>query len=80
MNCIELVELVTELVRSMAPAVESGEPLRRAAVIFNPSKVTDWITFRRHVEYELKSRGWDRAPRSGRGSIRPPWPPWAARR
>ena len=54
-------ELVTELVRSMTPAVESGDPLRRAAVIFNPAKVTDWITFRRHVEYELKSRGWDRA-------------------
>ncbi len=54
-------ELVTELVRSMAPAVESAEPLRRAAVIFNPAKVTDWITFRRHVEYELKSRGWERA-------------------
>jgi diacylglycerol kinase family enzyme/membrane-associated phospholipid phosphatase len=54
-------ELVTELVRSMTPVVESGDPLRRAAVIFNPAKVTDWITFRRHVEYELKSRGWDRA-------------------
>ena len=54
-------ELVTELVRSKAPAVESGDPLRRAAVIFNPAKVTDWITFRRHVEYELKSRGWERA-------------------
>jgi len=55
-------ELVGEIVRSRAVAEEPPvAPLRRAAVIFNPAKVTDWITFRRHVEYELKSRGWDRA-------------------
>ncbi len=54
-------ELVTELVRSRAPVVENATRPPRAAVIFNPSKVTDWITFRRHVEYELKSRGWERA-------------------
>jgi diacylglycerol kinase (ATP) len=55
-------ELVGEIVRSRAVAEEvPAVPLRRAAVIFNPAKVTDWITFRRHVEYELKSRGWDRA-------------------
>ena len=55
-------ELVGEIVRSRAVAEEvTVVPLRRAAVIFNPAKVTDWITFRRHVEYELKSRGWDRA-------------------
>jgi diacylglycerol kinase (ATP) len=55
-------ELVGEMVRSRAVAeVAPIAPLRRAAVIFNPAKVTDWITFRRHVEYELKSRGWDRA-------------------
>jgi diacylglycerol kinase (ATP) len=55
-------ELVGEIVRSRALADEPPvAPLRRAAVIFNPAKVTDWITFRRHVEYELKSRGWDRA-------------------
>src|SRR4029453_8530394 len=48
--------------RSRAIAEESpAAPLRRAAVIFNPTRVTDWITFRRHVEYELKTRGWDRA-------------------
>ena len=35
-------------------------PPRRAAVIYNPSKVLDWVTFRRHVEYELESRGWVR--------------------
>jgi diacylglycerol kinase family enzyme/membrane-associated phospholipid phosphatase len=55
-------ELVGEIVRSRALAdAPPAAPLRRAAVIFNPAKVTDWITFRRHVEYELKSRGWDRA-------------------
>jgi diacylglycerol kinase family enzyme len=54
-------ELVTEMVRSLAPTPLSTEPLRRAAVIYNPAKVTDWVTFRRHVEYELKTRGWDRA-------------------
>jgi diacylglycerol kinase (ATP) len=55
-------ELVGEIVRSrtVAEVVPAVPPLR-AAVIFNPAKVTDWITFRRHVEYELKSRGWDRA-------------------
>jgi diacylglycerol kinase family enzyme len=55
-------ELVGEIVRSRISAEEPpAVPLKRAAVIFNPAKVTDWITFRRHVEYELKSRGWDRA-------------------
>ena len=29
-------------------------------MIFNPTKVTDWATFRRHVDYELKTRGWER--------------------
>ena len=55
-------ELVGEIVRSRVIAEEpSAAPLRRAAVIYNPARVTDWITFRRHVEYELKSRGWARA-------------------
>jgi diacylglycerol kinase (ATP) len=55
-------ELVGEIVRSRAIAEEpSAAPPQRAAVIYNPAKVTDWITFRRHVEYELKTRGWDRA-------------------
>jgi diacylglycerol kinase (ATP) len=55
-------ELVGEIVRSRAIAEEPpAAQLRRAAVIFNPTRVTDWITFRRHVEYELKIRGWDRA-------------------
>jgi diacylglycerol kinase (ATP) len=48
-------QLVTEL-RAVP------EPTRqRCAVIYNPAKVTDWTTFRRHVEYELFSRGWERA-------------------
>ena len=55
-------ELVGEIVRSRTVAeVVTGVPPPRAAVIFNPAKVTDWITFRRHVEYELKARGWQRA-------------------
>jgi len=55
-------ELVGEIVRSRAATEDVPiAPLRRAAVIYNPAKVTDWITFRRHVEYELKSRGWERA-------------------
>jgi diacylglycerol kinase (ATP) len=48
-------ELVTEM-------LSTPEPNRkRCAVIYNPAKVTDWVTFRRHVDYELASRGWDRA-------------------
>ena len=56
-------ELVGEIVRSRDCHRGRPPPSRpqRAAVIFNPAKVTDWITFRRHVEYELKSRGWERA-------------------
>ena len=44
----------------------------RAAVIFNPTKVIDWVTFRRHVEYELHAAagtrrcGW-RPPPTTRG-------------
>lgn len=53
-------DLVTEIVRSRAPDEEQQGPPRRAAVIYNPSKVVDWVTFRRHVEYELESRGWVR--------------------
>jgi diacylglycerol kinase (ATP) len=53
-------ELVTEMVRAKVTE-PPPEQRRRAAVIFNPTKVTDWVTFRRHVEYELKTRGWDRA-------------------
>ena len=52
-------DFVTEIVRARAPLPEDHVP-RRAAVIYNPSKVVDWVTFRRHVEYELKTRGWER--------------------
>jgi diacylglycerol kinase family enzyme/membrane-associated phospholipid phosphatase len=54
-------DLVTEMVRNNNVTQNPPEQRRRAAVIFNPTKVTDWVTFRRHVEYELKTRGWDRA-------------------
>jgi len=55
-------ELVGEIVRTRAVGEEPpAVPPPRAAVVYNPAKVTDWITFRRHVEYELKSRGWERA-------------------
>lgn len=51
-------DLVTEMVRSRQPGAEPDGPPRRAAVIVNPSKVLDWVTFRRQVEYELAERGW----------------------
>ena len=50
-------ELVTEMVRSKAVEPVPAERRLRAAVIYNPTKVTDWVTFRRHVEYELKHPG-----------------------
>lgn len=50
-------DLVTELVRGKTSHDGDGPP-RRAAVIFNPAKVVDWVTFRRQVEYELAERGW----------------------
>jgi diacylglycerol kinase (ATP) len=52
-------ELVTELVRSKAQVVPPT-PQKRCAVIVNPARVTDWTTFRRHVEYQVKTRGWQR--------------------
>jgi diacylglycerol kinase (ATP) len=55
-------ELVTEIVRARTPTPTPEDHVpRRAAVIYNPVKVTDWVTFRRHVEWELRSRGWERA-------------------
>lgn len=54
-------DLVTDLVRTLTPAPPPPDvPPRRCAVIYNPAKVTDWVTFRRHVEYELRTRGWQR--------------------
>ncbi|MGJ3508230.1 diacylglycerol kinase family protein [Enemella sp. A6] len=46
--------------RSRALARDGTELKPRCAVILNPSKVTDEATFRRHVHYELSSRGWAR--------------------
>jgi len=51
-------ELVTQLVRSKAPSSIRAADRKRCAVIYNPARVTDWVTFRRHVSYELKTRGW----------------------
>jgi diacylglycerol kinase (ATP) len=54
-------DLVTEITRTRAVEPVSLERRKRAAVIYNPTKVRDWVTFRRHVEYELRTRGWDKA-------------------
>ena len=54
-------DLVTEMTRPRAVEPVPVERRKRAAVIYNPTKVTDWVTFRRHVEYELRTRGWDKA-------------------
>lgn len=54
------LDVVTDLVRSRAPAEEIDGPPKRAAIIVNPSKIVDWVSFRRHVEYELQARGWVR--------------------
>ncbi|MGD7788999.1 diacylglycerol kinase family protein [Propionibacteriaceae bacterium Y1700] len=42
------------------PAPIPAEVEKRCAVIYNPSKVQDWVTFRRHVEYELAKRSYSR--------------------
>jgi diacylglycerol kinase (ATP) len=52
-------EIVQELVRDLQSRQEAEQPQgARCAVIYNPTRVTDWPTFRRRVEYELRSRGW----------------------
>ena len=56
---VPVQELMTEIVRSKIVSTLSA-PARRAAVIFNPTKVTDWAMFRRRVDYELTARGWQR--------------------
>ncbi len=55
-------EIVQELVRDLQTRPVTHEPgANRCAVIYNPIKITDWTTFRRRVEYELRSRGWQPA-------------------
>jgi diacylglycerol kinase (ATP) len=51
-------EIVSELVRRKPVPELEGRPPRRCAVVYNPAKVTDYAAFRRHVEYEVSSRGW----------------------
>lgn len=49
-----------DLVWSPTAAVETAPSAPRCAIVFNPTKITDWVTFRRHVEYELTRRGYSR--------------------
>ena len=53
-----VVEIVRERREAAHPTSTANQ--KRCAVIYNPVKVTDWVVFRRHVEYELKTRGWAR--------------------
>lgn len=46
---------------SVTEALPETGGRRRCAVIYNPTKVRDVVTFQRHIEYELRSRGWERA-------------------
>ncbi|MVA74828.1 phosphatase PAP2 family protein [Auraticoccus sp. F435] len=49
-----------ELDRLIRPPTESvTAPRRSCAVVYNPTKVTDWPSFRRRVGYELQRRGYD---------------------
>lgn len=49
-----------DLVWTPDAAVVRAPGAPRCAVIYNPAKVTDWVTFRRHVEFELERRGYRR--------------------
>lgn len=49
------VHMIPELER---PRPVVGATTKRAAVIYNPSKVFDRATFRRNLEWEFESRGW----------------------
>lgn len=53
-----VVEIVRERREALHPTSSAGQ--KRCAVIYNPVKVVDWAVFRRHVEYELRTRGWAR--------------------
>lgn len=49
-----------DLVWVPAATVKPQPDAPRCAVIYNPAKVTDWMTFRRQVDYELERRGYQR--------------------
>lgn len=34
---------------------------KRCAVVYNPARVSDWVGFRRALDYELRTRGWAQA-------------------
>ncbi|MGO1973597.1 MAG: diacylglycerol kinase family protein [Propionibacteriaceae bacterium] len=48
-------------IRRPRRVVDPDEPVvkRRCAIIYNPTKVTDLTTFRRHVEYQLSRGDWE---------------------
>lgn len=48
---------------SVQNASEETQPAKRerCAVIYNPARISDWVGFRRAVEYELRTRGWSHA-------------------
>jgi diacylglycerol kinase (ATP) len=47
--------------RRAVEATDSARPLKRCAVIYNPARISDWVGFRRSIEYELRTRGWGQA-------------------
>ncbi len=54
-----LVAGINTIAESLGIAERPTEHLdKRAAIIYNPSKVTDFDLFRARVEYELRHRGW----------------------
>lgn len=54
-----LVAGVNTIAESLGIAERPTEHVdKRAAIIYNPSKVTDFDLFRARVEYELRHRGW----------------------
>lgn len=56
---VKVVPPELTLLRRQGEVLGDGTQMKpRCAVIFNPTKVTDEATFRRHVNFELRSRGW----------------------
>lgn len=56
---VKVVPPELTLLRHQGEMLGDGTQMKpRCAVIFNPAKVTDEATFRRHVNFELRSRGW----------------------
>lgn len=49
---------VDSISRAWAARASKGVPTRRAAVIYNPTKIDDLETFRRRVAFTMASTGW----------------------